>query len=166
MASEYLNTVAVHNAGKDLVRAKLLSWGFGVQDAHGNGRSFGITADKDGKRNLLRVATTRTGRAVWSRKKDGTTFHELRTERDFVVIVDLANDPNQPRYFVVPTSIVQEAIDTARAEWTSDVRRDRGKRVDAVAQRLTLDDKVDGPAWRGYGTRWKRYVDNWDQLAR
>lgn len=40
------------------------------------------------------------------------------------------------------------------------------KRVDAVAQRLTLDDKVDGPAWRGYGTRWKRHVDNWDQLAR
>jgi hypothetical protein len=27
-----------------------------VPDAHGNGRSFGITADKDGKRNLLRVA--------------------------------------------------------------------------------------------------------------
>jgi hypothetical protein len=164
MASKQRDTMAVYRAGRDLVRAKLLSLSFQVRDAHHNGRSLGLTAEKGGKRNLLRVTTTSTGRGVWSRKSDGTTFRELGNERDLVVIVDLASGRDHPRFFVVPTPVVQEAIDVARAAWVSGSRRDGGKRVDATAQRLTLDDNVNGPPWEGYGKRWEHYIDNWRQL--
>jgi hypothetical protein len=62
------------------------------------------------------------------------------------VIVDLAKGFDNARFYVVPTSIVQVAIDLARAEWVSGPRRDGGVRVDSAAQRLWLDNKVDGPA--------------------
>ncbi len=164
MARGYERSVHLGNAGEHLVMAQLLYAGFQAFMADRGNPAFDISVVDGIKNSLLRVKCTNTDSVVWSRKKSGLTFLDMRKTGDFCCIVDMRKGISEAQIYVVPTSIVQEAIDHGRAGWLSKSRRDGNPRKDSTGQRLWLDDKVDGPDYRGFRIKWKRYVANWDQL--
>lgn len=126
--------------------------------------AFDVSVVDGAKHSLIRVKTTRSDSVVWSRKKSGETFLDRRESGDFCCIVDLRRRVEDAKLFLVPTGVVQKAIDAARKEWNSGTKRDGGKRVDSTGQRLWLNDRADRYAWEGFGVKWAPYLDGWDQL--
>lgn len=48
---------------------------------------------------------------MWSRKPSGVTFLDLRMKGDYCCIVDMRNGVARAEFYLVPTNVVQEAID-------------------------------------------------------
>ncbi len=164
MARGYETSVQLGNAGEHLVMAYLLAKGFQAFMADRGNPGFDISVVDGAKHSLLRVKCAKTASVVWSRKKSGATFLDIRKTGDFCCIVDLRNDVPSAQIYIVPTTKVQRAIDKGRADWLSKMRRDGKPRKDSTGQRLWLDDKIDGPAYRGFKIKWKAYLANWNQL--
>lgn len=164
MAKGYSQSVSLGNAGEHLVAARLLAEGFHVFMADRNNRAFDLAAFHGGRHSLIRVKTTNTHSAVWTRKKDGTTFHDSQPRGDFVGLVDVRPGIASALIYIIPTPQVQAAIDAGRKDWTSKPKRDGGERVDSPAQRVWLDDRINGPAYRGYAVHWLKYLEAWGQL--
>lgn len=164
MARGYERSVHLGNAGEHLVMADLLYSGFQAFMADRGNPAFDISVVDATKHSLLRVKCTNTDSVIWSRKKSGATFLDIRKNGDFCCIVDLRNGISGAQIYLVPTIEVQRAIDKGRADWLSKTRRDGNPRKDSTGQRLWLDDVINGPAYKGFRTKWKRYLGNWDQL--
>jgi hypothetical protein len=126
--------------------------------------AFDISVVDGPKHSLLRVKCARKGNAVWSRKKSGETFIDVRRSGDFCCVVDMRDGVANAQFYLVPTQEVQMAIDEGRKDWLSKSRRDGLPRKDSTGQRLWLDGKVDGPAYRGFKKKWEGYLNNWQQL--
>ena len=160
----YRHSVSLGNAGEHLVMAHLLVRRFQAFWADRGNPAFDISV-VDGKRHsLLRVKATSTESVVWSRKKSGVTFLDLRTQDDYVCIVDFRSGVETAPIYVVPTVEVQSAIDRGRKEWISGRKRDGSPRVDSSAQRLWLDENMRRAPYAGFQLIWKQYLGNWDQL--
>src|SRR5713101_4025089 len=148
MARGYDQSVSMGNAGEHLVMAHLLVLGFAAT-----------------RHSLLRVKTTNAASVVWTRKKSGITVLDMRNENDYCCVVDMRGGVAAARIFIVPTSVVQSAIDDARADWNAGTRRDGLPRVDTAATRLLLNDRIDHRAWDGFEAKWQQYLGNWEQLG-
>jgi hypothetical protein len=164
MPRGYERSVQSGNAAEHLVMAHLLATGFQAFMADRGNPAFDISVMDGAKHSLLRVKCANTGSAVWSRKKSGVTFLELKKKGDFCCIVDMRKGVAGAQIYIVPTTVVQRAIDEGRKDWLSKSRRDGNPRKDSTGQRVWLDNKIDGPAYRGYTRKWRRYLENWDQL--
>jgi hypothetical protein len=164
MARGYERSVHVGNAGEHLVMAHLLHDGFHAFMADRGNTAFDISVVDGAKFSLLRVKTTRGASVVWSRKKSGDTFLDVRETGDFCCIVDLRHGIADAKFYIVPTIEVRNAINEGRADWLSKKRRDGQPRKDSKGQRLILDEKTGGPKYHGFGVKWRRYLANWDQL--
>lgn len=160
----YKNSVNLGNAGEHLVMAHLLTLGFQAFMADRGNPAFDISVVDGTKHSLIRVKTTRADSLVWSRKKSGVTFLDMRNRGDFCCIVDLRARVADAQIYLVPTRVVQTAIDAARKEWNSGRKRDGGTRIDSPAQRLWLNDRAGKRAWEGFQVKWRRYLEAWDQL--
>jgi hypothetical protein len=163
-ARGYSASVHLGNAGEHLVMAHLLAFGFQAFMADRGNPAFDISVVDGAKHSLIRVKTTRADSVVWSRKKSGVTFLDQRESGDYCSIVDLRTEVAAAKIYLVPTRIVQAAIDAARKEWNSGKKRDGGKRIDSPAQRLWLNDRADRHEWEGFRIRWHQYLEAWDQL--
>jgi hypothetical protein len=163
-AAGYGQSVQLGNAGEHLVMAHLLELGFQAFRADRANPAFDISVVDGNRHSLIRVKATRSPSVVWSRKKSGITFLDLRSRGDYCAIVDLRGGIAGAKIYIVPTPVVQRAIDSGRREWNAGLKRDGSRRKDSTGQRLWLDDRDDLQAWRGYCKRWARYVENWDQL--
>ncbi len=86
--------------------AELLKRGIIAALAPRNAPGFDILATKGGKDVRIRVKTKSEEWPIWqwSAKKDGTIFLHLDQGRDFTVLVDLAEDFRNLRYYIVPTA--------------------------------------------------------------
>ena len=164
MARGYERSVHLGNAGEHLVMAHLLHDGFQAFMADRGNTAFDISVVDGAKHSLLRVKTTRTESVIWSRKKSGETFLDLRKSGDFCCIVDLRGGVSDAQIYIVPTTIVMTAIAEGRADWVSKLRRDGKPRIDSTGQRLWLNDNTKGPKYAGFRAKWKRYLANWEQL--
>lgn len=160
----YSTSVHLGNAGEHLVMAHLLTLGFQAFMADRGNPAFDISVVDGKKHSLIRVKTSRADSLVWSRKKSGVTFLDMRQRGDFCCIVDLRANVAKAQIYVVPTRVVQASIDAARTEWNSGRKRDGGTRVDSPAQRLWLNDRAGRRAWEGYKVKWAQYLEAWDQL--
>ena len=158
------NSVNIGNAGEHFVMAQLLEQGFQAFMADRGNPAFDISVVDGSRFSLLRVKTTKADSVVWSRKKDGKTFLELREVGDFCCVVDFRLGFREAITYVVPTKIVQESIEGGRRDWLSRPRRDGTPRADSSGQRLWLDEKTDTHAYHGYAKKWEQYRGNWDQL--
>ena len=72
---------------------------------------------------------------------------DRRTDGDYCCIVDFRNGIAEADIYLVPTNVVQTAIDEARRYWLSGKRKDGADRKDLTGQRLWLDDRTDGHAY-------------------
>jgi hypothetical protein len=160
----YKDSVHLGNAGEHLVMAHLLTLGFHAFMADRGNPAFDISVVDGTKHSLIRVKTTRADSLVWSRKKSGVTFLDMRERGDFCCIVDLRGNVANAQIYLVPTRVVQAAIDAAREEWNSGRKRDGSARVDSPAQRLWLNDRSGRRSWEGFQVKWRRYHEAWDQL--
>ncbi len=101
---------------------------------------------------------------MWSRKKTGVTFLDRRSRDDYCCIVDLRDGVAAARIYIVPTDVVQDAIDKGRRYWNSGRKKDGTKRVDSRMQVLWMTGRMDRHAYEGFQDKWKEYLGNWDRL--
>jgi len=161
----YNSSVNAGNAGEHLVMAHLLIQGFQAFMADRGNPAFDISVVHEDRHSLLRVKVTRTDSVIWTRKKTGVTFLDLREHGDFSCIVDFReNDPATAKFYIIPTTVVQAAIDAGRKYWMSFRKKDGSERVDSPGQRLWLTDRTDRHAYEGFQTKWKPYLGAWDSL--
>lgn len=109
--------------------------------------AFDIAVVDGNRHSLLRVKTTWAPSVVWSRRKSGITFLDPRPKGDFCCIADFRMGVSDAVIYVVPTPVVQAAIDDARRDWLSKPRRDGKARKDSTDQRLHLNDRIDRHAY-------------------
>jgi hypothetical protein len=141
MARGYERSVQIGNAGEHFVMAHLLASGFQAFMADRGNPAFDISVVDGAKYSLLRVKCTNTDSVIWSRKKSGAILLDLRDVGDFCVIVDLRTGVADAQIYVVPTNVVQRALDAGRKDWLSKMRRDGMPRKDSTGQRVWLDEK-------------------------
>jgi hypothetical protein len=115
------------------------------------------------RHSLIRVKTTSSASMIWSRSLSGVTFLDQRAKDDYCCIVDMRNGVQNAELYLVPTKVVQRAIDVAKKYWVEGLRRDGGPHVDSRRQVLSLCDRDRHPYW-GFRVKWAKYRDNWDQL--
>lgn len=158
--------LSVHrgNAGEHLVMAHLLALGFQAFHADRGNPAFDISVVDGDRHSLIRVKTTTSDSLVWSRKKDGTTFLDIRSYGDFCAIVDLRNGVASAPIYIVPTPVVRDALIEARRYWNAGLKRDGSKRKDGTGQRIWLNDRTDRHAYEGFQTKWAQYRGSWDLL--
>ena len=99
----------IGNAGEYYVMAELLKRGVIAGLAPRNAPAFDILATKSEKMARIRVKTKSEAIDVWqySIKKDGKNiFRDIQDKEDFSVLVHLAEDVKNVRYFIVPTRTI------------------------------------------------------------
>lgn len=163
-ASVYGLSVHRGNAGEHLVMAHLLVRGFQAFHADRGNPAFDISVVDGDCHSLIRVKTTTSDSLVWSRKRDGTTSLDIRSNGDFCAIVDLRNGVAAASIYIVPTPVVRDALAEARRYWNAGVKQDGSKRKDGTGQRLWLNDRTDRHAYEGFQAKWAPFRDNWDLL--
>jgi hypothetical protein len=161
----YNSSVNAGNAGEHLVMAHLLFNGFQAFMADRGNPAFDISVVYGTQHSLLRVKITRTDSLIWTRKKTGQTFLDMRARGDFCCIVDLRDkDLAKAKFYIIPTTVVQSALDAGRKYWTSSPKKDGSPRVDTPGQRVWLTGPTNRHVYEGYEEKWVKYRDAWNQL--
>ena len=95
----------IGNAGEYYVVAELLKRGIVATLAPRNAPSFDILATKENRTVRIRVKTKSQEYSDWQwvAKKDGSIFRNLSEDGDFTVLVDLAMETKDLKFYVVPT---------------------------------------------------------------
>jgi len=111
----------IGNAGEYYVMAELLKRHVIAGLAPRNAPGFDILAVYLEKNALIRVKTKTEGYDVWQwqAKKDRSIFRDLKGSGDFTILVNLANNVRDVRYFVLPTIILSQWLQNVFDEWVS-----------------------------------------------
>ena len=109
----------IGNAGEYYVMAELLKRGVVAALAPRNAPAFDILATR-GKRTVkIRVKTKSQQYRVWQWvvKKDGSIFRDLSQDDDFTVLVDLAEETKDLKFYVVPTYRIDMWLNLDYERW-------------------------------------------------
>jgi len=111
----------IGNAGEYYVVAELLKRGIVAALAPRNAPSFDILATRSNCTVKIRVKTKSQEYSVWqwSAKKDGSIFRDLSKHGDFTVLVDLAMETINLKFYVVSTYRINEWLKKDFEEWVS-----------------------------------------------
>ena len=111
----------IGNAGEYFVVAELLKRGVIAALAPRNAPAFDILATNQEKTVRIRVKTKTEAYDVWqwSVKKDGSIFRHLQSGDDFTVLVNLTNETKDMKYFILPTSVVNDWLVADFKKWLS-----------------------------------------------
>lgn len=109
----------IGNAGEYYVMAELLKGGAVAALAPQNAPSFDILATKQNRTVRIRVKTKSHDFHVWqwSAKKDGTIFRNLSKDGDFTVLVGLAMENKDLRFYVMPTHTIDKWLQEDFKKW-------------------------------------------------
>ena len=89
-------------------------------------------------------------------KKDGAIFRFLQDEGDLTVLVHLADNVINMRYFIVPTKVINNLLKQDFEEWVS--TPGRGGRM------RSKDNKKRNLPYTKHKEELKKFEDNWDSL--
>src|SRR5712692_460371 len=94
----------IGNAGEYYVVAELLKRGVVAAPAPRNAPGVDVLATRNGRTAIIRVKTKSQEYPIWQwqAKKDGTIFRNLAEKDDFTVLVDLAMDNRDLKFYIVP----------------------------------------------------------------
>ena len=148
----------IGNAGEYYVMAELLKRTIIAALAPRNAPGFDILATNPKKIVRIRVKTKSEKYDVWqySTKKDGSIFSFLQDKGDFTVLVHLADDVKEMRYFIVPTKLINEWLIRCFDEWVNTPgKRGRPHSKSNPKRNLNITE---------YEEELKKYEDNWDSL--
>ena len=109
----------IGNAGEHYVMAELLKRGAVAALAPRNAPSFDILATKGNRTVRIRVKTKSQQYSDWQwvAKKDGSTFRDLSKDGDFTVLVDLATETKDLKFYIVPTHQVDAWLKQVHEKW-------------------------------------------------
>jgi hypothetical protein len=109
----------VGNAGEHYVMAELLKRGVIAALVPRNAPAFDILANRNGHDVRLRVKTKSEEYDIWqwNAHKDGTVFRLLEKKRDFTILVNLAMKPENLRFYVVPSHVLESFLQADHAAW-------------------------------------------------
>lgn len=107
------------NAGEYYVVAELLKRGIVAALVPRNTPAFDVLAMRNGRTAQIRVKTKTEDYDEWQWvvKKDGTVFRSLSDVGDFTVLVNLAIENRDLRFYVVPTKTVNVWLKEDFEKW-------------------------------------------------
>ena len=146
------------NAGEYYAMAELLKRGIIAALTPRNTHSFDILATKDDNTVRVRVKTKSQEYAnwQWSTKKDGAIFLNLSKKGDFVILVDLAKETKDMKFYVLPTHIIDTWLKEDFKRWVKTPGK-TGKPHNASTTFRSLNQKE-------YAEELIKYVDGWEKL--
>src|SRR3990170_7141881 len=109
----------IGNAGEFYVVAELLKRGVIAALVPRNTPAVDVLATRNDRTVRIRVKTKSDEYPEWQWvvKKDGTIFRSLSDKSDFTVLVNLAMDHKDLRFYVVPTTTIDGWLKQDHDEW-------------------------------------------------
>ena len=109
----------IGSAGEFYVMAELLKRGIVAGLTPRNTMSFDILATNKNRNVRVRVKTKSQEYSdwQWAVKKDGSIFRDLSEDSDFTVLVDLAMDTKELKFYIMPTHKINEILKNDFDEW-------------------------------------------------
>ena len=148
----------IGNAGEYYVVAELLKRGIVAALAPRNASSFDILATKENRTVRIRVKTKSQEYSDWQwvAKKDGSTFRNLSKEGDFTVLVDLAMETKDLKFYVVPTYQIYTLLKEDFKKWVKTPGRNN-RPHDPTSKKRNLSKKK-------YAQELSKYLNQWEKL--
>jgi len=146
----------IGNSGEYYVMGELLKRGVMAALAPRNAPSFDILATKQNQTIRIRVKTKSHDYHIWqwSAKKDGTIFRNLTKSGDFTVLVGLAMDNKDLKFYVIPTHIVNEWLISDFDRWVRTPGKHNRPHSSTNPKRTFSEDRKE----------LNPYLNNWDIL--
>jgi hypothetical protein len=156
------------NIGEHLVMAELLFQDFDAYWADRGNPAFDVACwwKPSNRSTRLRVKTTSNHSAIWTVKKSGLIFLDMQAEDDFVVIVDLGSGLRERDIYIVPTPIVEVALQSDHADYVSKPKKDGTPRKAEQGMRCFRffgEDELRGRSF-GYDRKFGRFREAWNLL--
>jgi len=148
----------IGNAGEYYVVAELLKRGIIATLTPRNAPSFDILATKENHTVRIRVKTKSQEYSVWqwSVKKNGRIFRDLSKDGDFTVLVDLAMEIKDLKFYVVPTHQIDAWLKTDFEEWIKTPGKNN-RRHNPENPKRNLNQKE-------YVHKLSKYINRWEKL--
>jgi hypothetical protein len=148
----------IGNAGEYYVVAELLKRGVIAALAPRNTPAFDILATRANQTVRIRVKTKSNEYPDWQYvvKKDGTIFRSIADTEDFTVLVNLALDNEDLRFYVVPTLVVDAWLQADFNKWLAAPGK-FGRPHDPTNTKRHLSEKV-------HIEELLNYLGSWDSL--
>jgi len=149
----------IGNSGEHYVMAELLKRGIIAALAPRNAPSFDILATKGNHTVRIRVKTKSAEYREWQwmMKKDGSIFRDLSTDGDFSVLVDLARETQNMKFYVVPTHKLDAWLKETFDKWAKTLGRNN-RPHDKTTPKRNLNQET-------YGKELAKYLGNWEELG-
>jgi hypothetical protein len=144
-----LDSTLVGVAGEYLVAGELTLRGFIASISLRNSRGIDIIASSgDGARAVsIQVKTNSDGNPKWILNKKSETFY---AENHYYIFVALQGIGSRPKFYIVPSIVVAESIQTSHALWLRGTKRDGSSRKDSSI--------------RVFGDAGNKYLEAWDLI--
>ncbi len=157
--------VSTGNAGEHLVMAELLARGHHAAMTDRANPAFDIITRFADRYSSIRVKTSTSTSFQWTAKKDGSIFLNFSPNdpTDFCVLIVMPDAPRNADIYVVPTKVVNSAIQAHRDNYLNTLKRDGGKRKDTGHWVLRLRGNPERPNY-GFDKKWAQYKDAWRLL--
>jgi len=148
----------IGNAGEYYVVAELLKRGIVAALAPRNAPSFDILATKENRTVRIRVKTKSQEYSdwQWNAKKDGSIFRDLSEHGDFTVLVDLARETKDLKFYIVPTYQIDAWLKEDFKKWVETPGRNT-RPHDPTNKKRNLSQKT-------YTHELSKYLNQWEKL--
>lgn len=148
----------IGNAGEYYVVAELLKRGIVAALAPRNAPSFDILATKENHTVRIRVKTKSQEYSDWQwvAKKDSSIFRDLSEDEDFTVLVDLAMETKDLKFYVVPTHKIDEWLKEDFKKWVETPGKNN-RPHDPTNKKRNLSQKK-------YANELNKYLNQWEKL--
>ena len=150
----------VGNAGEFYVVAELLKRGVVAALAPRNAPSFDILATKGNQTVRIRVKTKSQEYTDWQwmAKKDGSIFRDLSKDGDFTILVDLAMEAKDLKFYILQTTQVDSWLEEDHKKWLKTPGK-KGRPHDPTNKKRNLNQDR-------YGKELSPYLNAWERLWR
>jgi hypothetical protein len=150
----------IGNAGEYYVMAELLKRGIIAALAPRNAPSFDILAAKGNRTVRIRVKTKSQEYPVWqwSVKKNGSIFRDLSQDGDFTVLVDLAMEPKDLKFYVLLTHQFDAWLKEDFEKWVGTPGKNNRPHSLSNPKRNLSQEK--------YALELSKYLNQWERLWR
>ena len=150
--------VLIGNAGEYYVVAELLKRGIVAALAPRNAPSFDILATRGNRTVRIRVKTKSQQYSEWQwvAKKDGSIFRDLSKDGDFTVLVDLAMETKNLKFYIVPTYRIDVWLKKDFKEWVSIPGKNNRPHDPANKKRHLSQEK--------FARELSKYLNKWEKL--
>lgn len=148
----------IGNAGEYYAVAELLKRGIVAALAPRNAPSFDILATKEARTVRIRVKTKSQQYSDWQWvvKKDGSIFRDLSEDGDLTVLVDLAMETKDLKFYVVPTAQIDAWLKKDFEKWVGTPGKNN-RPHDPTNKKRNLSQKE-------YANELSKYLNQWEKL--